>query len=115
MIKSAHFIPVRTSYSVEYYAKLYIPEMVKLHVFGNSKTKSVVVSFYYHCGICLTSSGSFVEFFSKLKAHDDPNSREVQVAGTQAIGENITKTIHMPLDGDSTTDPSAGLDDGHEE
>ncbi|WMV24427.1 hypothetical protein MTR67_017812 [Solanum verrucosum] len=76
------------------------------YVFGNSKTKLMVVSFYYHCGICLTSSGSFVEFFSKPKAHNDPNSKEVQVAGTQVIGENITKTIYLPLDGDSTTDPS---------
>ena len=31
MTKSAHFLPVKTSYSAEDYAKLYIREMVKLH------------------------------------------------------------------------------------
>ena len=31
MTKSAHFLPVRTSYSVEDYAKLYIRELVRLH------------------------------------------------------------------------------------
>src|SRR5688572_9266732 len=31
MTKSAHFLPVKTSYSSEYYAKLYIREIVKLH------------------------------------------------------------------------------------
>ena len=31
MTKSAHFLPVKTSYSAEDYAKLYICEMVKLH------------------------------------------------------------------------------------
>src|SRR5688572_30381325 len=33
MTKSAHFLPVKTSYSAEDYAKLYIREMVKLHGF----------------------------------------------------------------------------------
>ena len=31
MTKSAHFIPVKVSYSAEDYAKLHIREMVKLH------------------------------------------------------------------------------------
>ena len=31
MTKSAHLLPVKTSYSAEDYAKLYIREMVKLH------------------------------------------------------------------------------------
>ena len=31
MTKSAHFLPVRTSYSTEDYAKLYIRELVRLH------------------------------------------------------------------------------------
>ena len=31
MKKSAHFIPVKVSYSVEEYAKLYLREMVRLH------------------------------------------------------------------------------------
>ena len=31
MTKSAHFLPVKTTHSVEDYAKLYIKEIVKLH------------------------------------------------------------------------------------
>lgn len=31
MTKSAHFLSVRTNYSVEDYAKLFIKEIVKLH------------------------------------------------------------------------------------
>ena len=31
MTKSAHFLPVKVSYSAEDYAKLYIKEIVKLH------------------------------------------------------------------------------------
>ena len=31
MTKSAHFLPIKTLYSAEDYAKLYIHEMVKLH------------------------------------------------------------------------------------
>ena len=31
MTKSAHFLPIKTSYSAEDYAKLYISDMVKLH------------------------------------------------------------------------------------
>ncbi|WMV13559.1 hypothetical protein MTR67_006944, partial [Solanum verrucosum] len=32
LTKSTHFLPVKVSYSVEYYAKLYIKEIVKFHV-----------------------------------------------------------------------------------
>jgi len=31
MTKSAHFLPVKTTYSAEDYAKLYIQEVVRLH------------------------------------------------------------------------------------
>ena len=31
LTKSAHFLPVRTTYTVEEYAKLYIKEIVRLH------------------------------------------------------------------------------------
>ena len=31
LTKSAHFLPVKTTYSVEKYAKLYIAEIVRLH------------------------------------------------------------------------------------
>ena len=31
MTNSAHFLPIKTTYLVEYYAKLYLQELVRLH------------------------------------------------------------------------------------
>ena len=49
MTKSAHFLPVKTSYSAEDYAKLYIREMVKLHGVPLSIISDRGTQFTSHC------------------------------------------------------------------
>ncbi|TYH22045.1 hypothetical protein ES288_A04G095300v1 [Gossypium darwinii] len=75
LTKSAHFIPIRTNYSLERLAELYVSAIVRLH--------GVLTFIIFYCDPRFTST-----FWSKL--HED--------LGTKL---NFSKAFHPQMDGQS--------------